>query len=247
MKPDVEDFLAHVGVKGMRWGVKRTDAQLARASGQSSGGSSTGESDAKPQGMSKKKKIAIGVGIVGGVALIAAGSYAVNKQIDVNRMQTLASTRQKAETRLAGEKAARAQIQAFGKKSKWQLMNELPNQPKSTPAKAAPARGNRGQRKAKANADAFASKSKYQLMSELPSRSSKTAYSKRDVKKDTKTYGTKGAARIQARVNKGVLLSEARKKEASRQYGVKAARVAFGVSSASRREAAEYNRLRRGK
>ena len=32
MVADVDDFLAHYGVKGMKWGVRRSDEQLARAS-----------------------------------------------------------------------------------------------------------------------------------------------------------------------------------------------------------------------
>lgn len=32
----LKDFLAHWGVKGMRWGIRRSDAELARASGSSS-------------------------------------------------------------------------------------------------------------------------------------------------------------------------------------------------------------------
>lgn len=33
---NVQDFLAHWGIKGMRWGIRRSDAQLARANGSAS-------------------------------------------------------------------------------------------------------------------------------------------------------------------------------------------------------------------
>jgi hypothetical protein len=242
MDPDVQGFLAHVGVKGMRWGVKRTDAQLARASGRSSGGS-TGESDAKPQGMSRKKKIAIGAGIIGGAALIAAGTYAVNNQMAANKTRTLADARKRAETKLAGEKAARAQIQAFGKKSKWELMTTLPDPPK--PAPAQPIKGNKGQQKTKAAVDTFVSKNKWQLMTELPTKQKGVTYSKKDVKKDVKLYGEKGAARIQSKVNKGMLLSKARQQEAVRQNGAKAIKIAMGINSASNKELADYKKLKK--
>ena len=40
---DVEDFLSHYGVKGMKWGVVRSDAQLSRSSGEkAASGSSIG-------------------------------------------------------------------------------------------------------------------------------------------------------------------------------------------------------------
>ena len=37
---ELDDFLAHYGVKGMRWGVRRSDDELARARGKSEGGES---------------------------------------------------------------------------------------------------------------------------------------------------------------------------------------------------------------
>lgn len=43
-KPDdgaaVEEFLAHYGVKGMKWGIRRSPEELARARGESGGGES---------------------------------------------------------------------------------------------------------------------------------------------------------------------------------------------------------------
>lgn len=35
MSDKVEDFFAHYGVKGMKWGVRRSDAQLSKARGKS--------------------------------------------------------------------------------------------------------------------------------------------------------------------------------------------------------------------
>lgn len=318
----VDDFLAHYGVKGMKWGVKRSDAQLARASGGRQNGSDGASDSAPKQGMSRKKKIAIGAGVVGGVALVALGAYAVNKQIDTNKLRTLGEMRKQAEANLAGKKAAQAQIQAFGKKSKWELASELPAKPKKSPMTQAEYKA-QAQAKVKARADEliaksgskpmgkaarrkaaeqqaiqehfnkFAKKSFLDLATELPSapkqpklsrkeaksrtneavrratetqqinnrlnavrgildksgstpaRKASSSYTSRDRKNDTKLYGTEGAARIQKRIAKGALLSEARRKEATRQYGVKAARVGMNIGSAGRRESKDYERLRK--
>jgi len=58
-----EDFLEHFGKMGMKWGVRKSES-----------GTSNVSSEPK-QGMSKKKKIAIGVGGAFLVAGIAATSY----------------------------------------------------------------------------------------------------------------------------------------------------------------------------
>lgn len=53
-------FLEHYGIKGMRWGVRRTDAQLARAGGETSGSksddSSSNASTAKAPNSKTKTK-----------------------------------------------------------------------------------------------------------------------------------------------------------------------------------------------
>lgn len=71
-------YLVHYGVKGMKWGVRRTDAQLARARGKS-GTSNSKSSDAdKEKRRSTAKKVAATTAAVVTVAA-AATIYAKNK------------------------------------------------------------------------------------------------------------------------------------------------------------------------
>lgn len=77
-----DEFLAHFGVKGMHWGV-RHQPQSTGGGGRSGGGSSSGGSSrggssnaapAQRTGLSRNKKIAIGVGAA---AVVALGTAAV--------------------------------------------------------------------------------------------------------------------------------------------------------------------------
>ena len=52
-KEFVDDFIEHYGVKGMRWGVRRTDAQLARAGAKKSGDDDSGSKSKKVVGKTK--------------------------------------------------------------------------------------------------------------------------------------------------------------------------------------------------
>ena len=71
-------YLVHYGVKGMKWGVRRTDAQLARARGKS-GASNSKTSDAdKEKRIATAKKVATATAAVVTVAA-AATIYAKNK------------------------------------------------------------------------------------------------------------------------------------------------------------------------
>ena len=73
-------YLVHYGVKGMKWGVRRTDAQLARARGKS-GTSNSKTSDAdKEKRRTTAKKVATATAAVVTVAA-AATIYAKNKDI----------------------------------------------------------------------------------------------------------------------------------------------------------------------
>lgn len=186
-----EDFLAHYGKKGMRWGVRRESGGVQTSSG--SGGSKQTEMPAKRKmSPETKRKIAIGAGVVGAAALITLGVAANSKHQE------------------RGKQAAAAQINAFAKRSKWDLAANLPANP--------------------------------------PARSRNTPkYTRRDERKDTKLYGDKGQARIQKRMDKGMTLSGSRQREAARQNGVKALRVATGINSAQRRESKDYDRLRRNR
>lgn len=56
---DLDNFLAHYGVKGMRWGVRRSDAQLGRARrGGKKGSSSDGDNDSATSRSDAKKAAA---------------------------------------------------------------------------------------------------------------------------------------------------------------------------------------------
>lgn len=73
-------YLVHYGVKGMKWGVRRTDAQLARARGKS-GASNSKTSDAdKEKRRATAKKVATATAAVVTVAA-AATIYAKNKDV----------------------------------------------------------------------------------------------------------------------------------------------------------------------
>lgn len=332
MSNETEDFLAHHGVKGMKWGRRRSQAQLDSASGRSSGGSSssTESSGSGSEGSPKRKlspetkrKLAIGAGIVGAAAVVAVGAYAANKHIDANKLKTLGEMRKQVETRRAGEAAARAQLQSYKGQAKWKLsthskanregkkaaaaevsridarnearrqeflkrtgrdkkvdkdvLNRLAklkvelDQPISKQSKAKQAqerddfkrlneararatetkkmsRKDRQLAETRKTIDNFAKKSMWELANELPAKSSKKtiSYSPKDSKKDVKLYGDAGAARIRKNVEKGMLLSEARQKEAMKAYGGTALKVALNMRSAQKRESKLFDQLRRG-
>jgi hypothetical protein len=63
-KPGTPEELIHFGVRGMKWGVRRSE----------SSGSTGSTGSAPKQGMSTKKKVAIGVGI--GVAVVGGAAAA---------------------------------------------------------------------------------------------------------------------------------------------------------------------------
>ena len=224
-----EAFLEHYGVKGMRWGVrKEPERDNIGVRGKGTGGDAKNEK-AK---MSNRKKIAIGAGVlVGAAALVAVGVAVNSKQSE------------------KGRAVATQQIQAFGKKSKWELATELPSKSKSkaaTPTASKP-KGRKGREQAaQEHIKAFGKKSKWELAGELATKPKKSSgYSRRDTKKDVKLYGGKGQSRIQKNVNKGMLLSDARKREATRQHGVKAVRVALNVGSAQKQEKKQMQKFQR--
>jgi hypothetical protein len=69
----VDEFLAHYGVRGMRWGVRRDK--------ESSGANSD---KAESSGMSRQKKAAIVLGSVFAVAAVGAGAYYAKQHFGVS-------------------------------------------------------------------------------------------------------------------------------------------------------------------
>lgn len=258
MGDDLTAFLAHYGVKGMKWGVRKDPDSGYQRQGAGKAGSfePTGGPGDKPK-MSRKKKVAIGVGVtVGIVALVAAGSVVANRQVQDNKTKTLSQMKRQAEANNEGRKRAQAQIQTFGKKSKWEIMSQspsTPSAPKSTP-KVAPKQPKFRSKEtrlneARAKINEFEGRSKWEMSTRLPPAQNtpkkNSSYTKKDVRKDTKLYGDKGRTRIEKNVNKGMLLSDARKREATRQHGVTAVRIAMGVGNAQRKEKKHFEQMRR--
>lgn len=68
--PDTyEDYLAHVGVKGMKWGRRKKRSE----SNDSEGGSSEVATSDKPRKVLNKKNLAVGAAVIGGVAAVGVG------------------------------------------------------------------------------------------------------------------------------------------------------------------------------
>jgi hypothetical protein len=96
MSAEVDDFLAHFGVPGMRWGKHKAKVQMydpvyrprskptSKAAKAPSGEQPASAAPAQKQKMSRNKKIAIGIGI-GAVAAIGAAVVlsSMNKNMDL--------------------------------------------------------------------------------------------------------------------------------------------------------------------
>lgn len=163
MTAEVDDFLAHYGVKGMKWGVRRKSSKTSSSS-------SSDSSSEKPKRKIDKKKVAIAAGVVGGAAALTVATVVLKKhQISLGEaavasqmkkmggestwdVLTKVSTTPKAPPKptkadldarvdalkkKVGEDAVRQQIKDFSKQSVWDIMNApTPTPPASTPAPA---------------------------------------------------------------------------------------------------------------
>ena len=164
---ETEEFLAHYGVKGMKWGVRRK-------SGGSDSSSNSQSGSAKPKRKIDKKKVAIAAGIVGGAAALTVATVVLKKhQISLGEASVAAqmkkmggdstwdvltkvstspapapkptkSSRAELDARVdalkkkVGEDAVRQQIKDFSKQSKWDIMVDGAKPTKTSPAPSAP-------------------------------------------------------------------------------------------------------------
>ena len=99
-------YLIHYGVKGMKWGVRRTDAQLARARGQSTASNSKSSVADKEKRRATAKKVAAATAAVVTVAA-AATVYAKNPKVRsaVSSVVSKAKNISVADIKAAGKKS----------------------------------------------------------------------------------------------------------------------------------------------
>lgn len=115
-----DDFLAHYGVKGMKWGRRKARSNDTSSSTSRSSGSTSSDVEKEKRRLSPetKRKLKIGAGVVGAAAVIAVGAYAANKQLDANKVKKLGEMRRQVETRRAGEAAAKKQLASYSGKAR---------------------------------------------------------------------------------------------------------------------------------
>lgn len=110
-------YLVHYGVKGMKWGVRRTDAQLARARGKSDASNSKTSDADKEKRRATAKKVATATAAVVTVAA-AATIYAKNPKVRsvVNSVTSKVGNATVNGIKTAGKKSVKAG-EAYAKKA----------------------------------------------------------------------------------------------------------------------------------
>ena len=172
-EPELDDFLAHYGVKGMKWGVRRSQAQLDRAanrttsssSGGGGGSSSSGSGSERPKRKINKKKVALAAGVVGAAAAITIGAVVLN-----NRQRS------------AGQDFASAQMKMLGG-STLDVLKNVSTEPKKTPistpaqieARKAVLRRLDGEAAVRSQMQNYAKQSKWDIVTSAPSAPKSTS------------------------------------------------------------------------
>ena len=166
-EPEVDDFLAHYGVKGMKWGVRRSQAQLDRAanrttsssSGGGGGSSSSGSGSERPKRKINKKKVATAAGVVGLAAAVTVGAVMLNQK-----------------QRAAGQAFATSQMKKMGGDSTWDVLKNISTEPKKPPistpaqieARKAVLKKNAGEAAVRSQIQNYAKQSKWDIMTSSP-------------------------------------------------------------------------------
>lgn len=226
-----EDYLAHYGVKGMKWGVSRNRTDKSSSSKKAS-------SDLTPEEQAsrkaRRKKIAIGVGAAVGVAAVVGVSAMGAKKIQsgkaaasvvseltkkvsvedaVRKMQ--AGEKQKvrdAQSKMAADMQARLDASAKAHAKTDRILRQNPD------ASSNPLRNTKRQREkteeARARFNEVASKGLFDMAASTLNQSN---YGERSRSRDTRRFGERGANRIENRVNNGTSLSAARRRELRRK------------------------------
>lgn len=72
-----DDYIAHYGVKGMKWGVQRRSSDNTSSDDPSSGGGSRKQSNGENPSKKSIDKKKVALGVIGGVAAVGMGAMAV--------------------------------------------------------------------------------------------------------------------------------------------------------------------------
>lgn len=226
-----EDYLAHYGVKGMKWGVRRKRSDDS-SSPKKTSSDSTPEEQASRK--ARRKKIAIGVGAAVGVAAVVGVSAMGAKKVQsgkaaasavseltkkvsvedaVRKMQ--AGEKQKArdaQSKMAADMQARLDASAKAHAKTDRILRQNPD------ASSNPLRNTKRQREkteeARARFNEVASKGLFDMAASTLSQSN---YGERSRSRDVNRFGERSADRIGRKVDEGADLGTARRQERRRR------------------------------